>query len=194
MMQALFTLTPAESKRLIAKAITALPEIKNARDNGYLLVSRGSTNAYIIEELLGKKIKKETYVAGQTIKGVQCVLAQKDRLQPVTFHKGQVLSVDPGEVMDKISRGDIILKGANVIDCKGNVGVVMANPTGGAMGQFYMAMQARGLKVIYPAGLEKDDPVRGTGCPLWRHDDHRQNNWRPDRNGLCPRRKRFHGN
>ena len=104
-MQALFTLTPAESKRLIGKAVAALPEIQNAKKKGYLLVGRGSTNAYILEELLGKRIKKEGYTAGQVIKGVLCVLGPEERTKPVTFHKGQVLPVEPGSVLDKLSPG-----------------------------------------------------------------------------------------
>ena len=58
-MQALFTLTPAESKRLLGKAVVAMPEVQHAKNNGYLLVGRGSTNAFILEELLEKKIEKE---------------------------------------------------------------------------------------------------------------------------------------
>ncbi|MBN1662139.1 MAG: hypothetical protein JW943_00925 [Deltaproteobacteria bacterium] len=154
-MQALFTLTPAESKRLIAKGIAALPEVRQAKKNGYLLIGRGSTNAYIVEELLGKRIKKEGYVAGQVIKGVFCVLGPEERTKPVIFHKGEVLSVEPNTVLDKLAPGDILLKGANAVDAQGNVGVAMASPAGGTMGQFYMAMKARGLEIIYPVGLEK---------------------------------------
>ncbi|MDQ5985626.1 MAG: hypothetical protein CSYNP_01340 [Syntrophus sp. SKADARSKE-3] len=154
-MQALFTLTPSESKRLIGKAIAALPDIQNAKNNGYLLVARGSTNAYILEELLGEKIKKEGYAAGQVIKGWTCVLSAEDRIKPVTFHKGEILPVEPGTVLNDLKPGDILLKGANAIDPNGNVGVFMASPTGGTMGQFYMAMKARGLEIIYPVGLEK---------------------------------------
>jgi hypothetical protein len=157
-MQALFTLTPAESKRLIGKGVAALPEIKHAQKNGYLLVGRGSTNAYILEELLGKKIKKEGYMAGQVIKGVLCVLGPEARTKPVTFHKGEPLSVEPGAVLDKLGAGDILLKGGSAIDAEGNVGVIMASPVGGTMGQFYMAMKARGLEIIYPVGLEKMIP------------------------------------
>ena len=54
-MQALFTLTSSESKRLLGKAVAALPEVQQAKDNGYLVVSRGSTNAFIIEELHEKQ-------------------------------------------------------------------------------------------------------------------------------------------
>ncbi|MDQ1278148.1 MAG: hypothetical protein QG555_1190 [Thermodesulfobacteriota bacterium] len=157
-MQALFTLTPAESKRLIGKGVAALPEIKHAQKNGYLLVGRGSTNAYILEELLGKKIKKEGYMAGQVIKGVLCVLGPEARTKPVTFHTGEPLSVEPGAVLDKLGAGDILLKGGSAIDAEGNVGVIMASPVGGTMGQFYMAMKARGLEIIYPVGLEKMIP------------------------------------
>jgi hypothetical protein len=157
-MQAIFTLTPAESKRLIAKGVAALPEIKNALKNGYLLVGRGSTNAYILEELLGEKIKKEAYVAGQIVKGIMCVLGPNERIKPMIFHQGKVLAVEPATVLDKLSPGDILLKGANALDHQGNLGVIMASPVGGTMGQFYMAMKARGLEIIYPIGLEKMVP------------------------------------
>lgn len=157
-MQALFTLTPAESKRLIGKGIAALPEIQHAKKNGYLLIGRGSTNGFIVEELLGKKIAKEGYCVGQVIKGTMCALGPDERTKPVTFHKGEVLAVEPNTVLDKLGPGDIMLKGANAMDPNGNVGVVMANPTGGTMGQFYMAMKARGLDMIFPVGLEKMIP------------------------------------
>ncbi|MCX7816092.1 MAG: hypothetical protein N2317_01090 [Syntrophales bacterium] len=154
-MQALFTLTPAESKRLIAKGLVRLPEVKQAKEEGYLLVARGSTNGYILEELLGSEFRKEGYVAGQVIRGVLCALGQSERTKPVVFYRGQVLEVEPGEVLDKLGPGDVLLKGGNAIDAQGNIGVLMASPTGGTMGQFYMAMKARGLQIIFPVGLEK---------------------------------------
>jgi hypothetical protein len=154
-MQALFTLTPSESKRLIAKAVVAMPEVAKAKEEGYLILGRGSTNAYIAEDLSADILEKEKYVAGQVIRGVFCALDQGIRIQPVTFHKSALLSVDPGELIGTLGRGDVVLKGANAVDHKGNVGVVMASPVGGTMGQFYMAMKAQGVKVIYPVGLEK---------------------------------------
>jgi hypothetical protein len=143
---------------LIAKGVAALPEIKHAMKNGYLLVGRGSTNAYILEELLGNKIRKEAYTAGQVIKGVLCVLGPDERIKPMIFQKGKAIEAEPASVLDKLAPGDILLKGANAIDHQGNVGVLMASPAGGTMGQFYMAMKARGLEIIYPVGLEKMIP------------------------------------
>jgi len=154
-MQALFTLTSSESKRLIAKAVAAMPEVQEAMNEGYLIVGRGSTNAYIAEELLEKTIEKEKYVAGQVIRGVLCALVQGVRLQPVVFHKGAILEVEPSSVLDKLGPGDILLKGANAMDHTGKVGVFMASPVGGTMGEFYLSMQARGGMIIYPVGLEK---------------------------------------
>jgi hypothetical protein len=154
-MQALFTLTSSESKRLLGKAIAALPEVQHAKAHGYLVVGRGSTNAFLIEELMNSTMDKERYVAGQIIKGFLCVLGNDLRSKPVTFHKGEVLAVEPGSVIDKLVPGDILIKGANAIDPYGNVGVLMAGPGGGTMGQFYMALKTQGVETIYPVGLEK---------------------------------------
>ena len=61
------TLTPAESKRLIAKAVVNLGEIKKAFKNGIIVIGVGTTNAYVAEELLGQKIERERFVAGVVI-------------------------------------------------------------------------------------------------------------------------------
>ncbi len=154
-MQALFTLTSSESKRLLGKAVASLPEVQRAKECGYLVVGRGSTNAFVLEELMKSPMDKERYVAGQIIKGVLCVLGQDLRNKPVTFQQGQVQAVEPGSVIDKMTHGDIMIKGANAVDPFGNVGVLMAGPGGGTMGQFYMALKAQGVETIYPVGLEK---------------------------------------
>jgi hypothetical protein len=154
-MQALFTLTSSESKRLLGKAVAALPEVQHAKDHGYLVIGRGSTNAFILEELMATPMDKDRYIAGQIVKGVLCVLGPDQRNRPVTFHKGEILAVEPGSVMDKLVPGDIMIKGANAVDPFGNVGVLMAGAGGGTMGQFYMALKSQGVETIYPVGLEK---------------------------------------
>ena len=154
-MEALFTLTPSESKRLIGKAVAVMPEVLKAKKEGYLIIGRGSTNAYIAEELMSQSMEKEKYVAGQVVKGVLCVLHPGIRVQPITFHKDEVLNVDPGTLIGKLGPEDVLLKGANSVDYNGNVGVVMASPVGGTIGEFYMAMKAQGAHIVYPVGLEK---------------------------------------
>jgi hypothetical protein len=62
---ALVSLTPSESKRVIAKGVAALPEVKRATQRGLIVVGRGTTNAYVAEELTGEKTEnKDHYAAG----------------------------------------------------------------------------------------------------------------------------------
>ena len=61
-----FVLTVAESKRLIAKAVAQLPEVQSAMSEGTVVVATGTTNAYVLEELWGKKIDKRRYRSGIT--------------------------------------------------------------------------------------------------------------------------------
>lgn len=157
-METLFTLTPSESKRLIGEAVASMPEVLKAKKDGYLIIARGSTNAYIAEALMNQTIEKEKYVAGQVVKGVLCVLHQGIRIQPITFHKDEVIDVEPSTLIGELGTEDVVLKGANAVDHKGNVGIVMASPVGGTIAQFYMAMKAQGVQIIYPVGLEKMVP------------------------------------
>jgi hypothetical protein len=99
-MQGLFTLTPAESKRLLGKALAALPEVLNAKKNGYLLLSRGTTTAYVAEELLGEKIAKEMFFAPTgrktpLLRGLRVVFATfalKSSLSETGVRRGDLFS------------------------------------------------------------------------------------------------------
>jgi hypothetical protein len=64
MKQIQITLTPPESKRIIAMGVKELPIIRNALENGRILITLGTTNAYVAEELTGKKIDHSRYAAG----------------------------------------------------------------------------------------------------------------------------------
>ncbi len=47
---ALVVLNPSESRRLIAKATVALPEVRHAFRQGTIIIARGITNAFVTEE------------------------------------------------------------------------------------------------------------------------------------------------
>ena len=61
---AVVVLLPRESKRLLAKAVLELPEVKRALESGWFVVSRGVTPSYIIEELTGESPPKAYCTAG----------------------------------------------------------------------------------------------------------------------------------
>lgn len=54
-MRALFVLTSAESKRLIAQAIASMEEARRAKQNDKILIGHGSTDMFVSEEIVGKE-------------------------------------------------------------------------------------------------------------------------------------------
>ena len=52
-MKAVFTLKSAASRRLIAKGLVQMPEVKEAWEKAYVLLAGGTTNAYVAQELMG---------------------------------------------------------------------------------------------------------------------------------------------
>ncbi len=66
-------LTVSESKRLIAQAVKEMPIVKNALANGMVIIGKGTTNAYVAEEITGRKIERAAFVRGriQPAKGVR---------------------------------------------------------------------------------------------------------------------------
>lgn len=73
-MKVVVTLTPSESKRLIAKAVVKMPEVQKAWENAYLLLADGTTNAFVQQELLqDKSISPETSAIGISTNGLLCV-------------------------------------------------------------------------------------------------------------------------
>ncbi len=56
---------PSETgKRLIGRAVARLPAVQKAKADGLIVIGWGTTNAYVAEELLGRPVPKERYVAG----------------------------------------------------------------------------------------------------------------------------------
>ena len=54
--KALIILTSAESKRLIAKDVAATREVKDALKSGLIIFARGTTNAFVAEEIAHAKL------------------------------------------------------------------------------------------------------------------------------------------
>ena len=51
--RASFVFTPWESRRLIGKAVAALPEVQLAYREAEMIIAHGSTNVFVAEELMG---------------------------------------------------------------------------------------------------------------------------------------------
>ncbi|MGI5838516.1 MAG: hypothetical protein ACOX8W_02525 [bacterium] len=157
-MKALFTLTPAESRRLIAKAVAALPEVRHAKEEGRIIIGGGTTNGYVVEELLGVKIDKANYTFGIVSEGMQCSTsgAKREKPIPYTIVRGEVKTDKPyTDYLKEFTKDDVMIKGANAVDPEGNAGVLIGSPVGGTIGAVYNTVFPRNSKLIIAVGLEK---------------------------------------
>ncbi len=155
MKKALFVLKTGESKRLIAKAVARLPEVKKALEEGYIVINPGSTNAYVAEEILGREIEKDRFLAGYIEEGKLKVLPREKRIPPIILHKGREVNESYDEVLNKLGKDDVMIKGANAIDFEGNVGIMLGNRVGGTIGKILGPVISRGVNLVIPVGLEK---------------------------------------
>ncbi|MBU4373687.1 MAG: hypothetical protein KKD69_04980 [Euryarchaeota archaeon] len=93
MKQIQITLNPSESKRIIAMGVKKLPVIQQALKKGIILITLGSTNAYVAEELTGKKIDHARYGAGY-IDGTTTVVPIDTRLPTIALRDGKQVADD----------------------------------------------------------------------------------------------------
>ncbi len=154
-MKAQFTLSIPESKRLIGRAVKEHKWVRKALKDGIVAVALGSTNAFVAEEILGRKIKKEKYIAGFIDEYGTCVVPASERLKSIVLEKGRIMEEDIENAVKRMKNNDVFIKGANALDFEGTAGVMMASLTGGTIGSVLGVIKARGIKLIIPVGLEK---------------------------------------
>ncbi len=150
--------TVAQSKRLIAKAVVQLPEVKQALAKGTVAVPFGTTNAYVAEELLGHSIPKGEYVAGRTLPpGMPGAWLGSGKHPELILKQGQrVEGIRAVEALPDMGPGDVFIKGANALDYTRKVaGLLIGHPTGGTIGASLGAVISRKIHLIIPVGLEK---------------------------------------
>jgi hypothetical protein len=179
MATALITLTPAESKKLIAQAVIALPEFQKAWQNGIISIHHSSSTFFLYEALTGRRPEGAWVVGVVSPRGL-CVSkesmegrkqrAAKDQSShdPLAtrgnlfFKNGCLQESTPlRDILDQMTENDVYIKGSNAMDSAGNVGVLFGNPAGGGgtIGRVIAAQRRIGFHMLLPIGLEKLIPV-----------------------------------
>jgi hypothetical protein len=153
--RAIVVLTPVESKRLIAMAVTSLPEVRRALKKGRIIIGSGTTNACVVEELTGKQIDRFWYAAGRITDGELGANELERRVPPSVFVNGRPSRKRAADVLNAFTADDVLIKGANAIDTGGAAGILMGDPQGGTIGSSIGIIMARGAHLIVPVGLEK---------------------------------------
>ena len=149
-------LTVAESKRLIAKAVAQMPIVRNALANGMVIIIKGTTDAYVVEEITGQKVEKPTFVTGRISgKGPQ-LMPKGKTVNHVILEKGKAVDMPLPEAVKKLKAGDVVMKGANALDYKNKIAAVnIVDPSGGTTGITMPYIVARKAHLVIPVGLEK---------------------------------------
>jgi hypothetical protein len=177
-MRAQVTLTPTESKKLIAKAVVNMDVVKKALAEGIIVMHPSSSNIFIAEEILGERPNTDVWVHGVIVPKGACVsLELYEEIMEDSSHVTKAPEAYPGswvfekgkfstgtslrDLYEKMGPGDLYMKGANAIDNDGIVGIMVGNALeGGTIGRTCSASRRRGFSILFPVGLEKLIPGR----------------------------------
>lgn len=149
--------TVAESKRLIAKGVAQMPIVKNALANGMVIIIKGTTNAYVAEEITGQKVPHAAYVTGriEPEKGAN-ILPEVKPVPHIVLEKGKVVDLPLPDAVKKLKAGDVVMKGANALDYKNKLAATnILDPSGGTTGITMPFIVARKVHLVIPVGLDK---------------------------------------
>lgn len=158
LVQASAVLTVSESKRLIGKAVARMPIVKQALEEGMVIITTGTTNTYVAEEILGEKVEHGAFVTGKVYpaKGAKRLKPSK-RIRPLVLKKGKLIEgLSLEDACKELGAGDVVIKGANALDYKNKTAAVLiGHPSSGTIGTVMPYVVARKAHLVIPVGLEK---------------------------------------
>ena len=163
-----YFILPAAGKRMIAKAVSGIPSIKEALETGTVVIVAGTTNSYVAEEILKIINQDSEFFARRFFRGISLPpkyqMTDAGRLGDESRFIGDVVLVngqwDKGktiyDVADNLGKGDIIIKGANAVNIKSRqAAVLIGHPKAGTISAILQAVAGRRVELILPVGLEK---------------------------------------
>jgi hypothetical protein len=163
-----FTLTPAAGKRLIGKAAARQLSNEPAMKSGTIVIIAGTTNGYIVEELLALLGQPVDFNRKRFFRGITTPPAIKTtetgRLPDESKFPGDAVFVNGilrkgvtiYDVVDTLKAGDVIVKGVNCIDYpRRKAGILIGHPEGGTIIPTLRVVVGKRVKLLLPVGLEK---------------------------------------
>ena len=148
-------LTVAEGKKLIAKGIAHHPQVREKLTKGMVIITSGTTNTYIAEELAGLDAPHGSLMTGNIIpQGRENFAKDLTRVPNIILIDGVKTDMDFEEALSKMQPGDIVFKGANLINYERKQAAVCIGSNDG--GTTTRIRQAENAHLIVPVGLEKE--------------------------------------
>lgn len=158
-MKAHVKLTVPESKRLIAKGVAAMGIVKKALAEGTVSIAKGTTTGRVVEEVLGEKMDRGSYVTGniRPSKGGRSDVTISATLPDVVLKNGEkVEGVTAIESISEMKQGDVFVKGCNALNYEQQLGgILVGHHAGGTVGGTLGTIVARKIHLVLPIGLEK---------------------------------------
>lgn len=158
-MKAHVKLTVPESKRLIAKGVAAMGIVKKALAEGMVSIAKGTTTGRVVEEVLGEKIDRGSYVTGniRPSKGGRSDVTLSATLPDVVLKNGEkVDGLTSIESISEMKQGDVFVKGCNALNYEQKLGgILVGHHAGGTVGGTLGTIVARKIHLVLPIGLEK---------------------------------------
>lgn len=158
-MVAQVTLTPNEGKRLIAEAVSTLPELQRALQNGKVLFKGGTTVSALTEKLLGIPLRISGRISDRG--ALTSVEADMSKPHVLLVDRDVPRNVDQ-EILSAVRSlgpGDIAVVGANALDRYGNTAMMAGTIGGGPPGEGWTSLMTEGADVWILAGWDKLIPT-----------------------------------
>lgn len=156
-------LTPAAGKRLIAKAVCSLTDVKRALVQHTVVILAGTTNCYVAQEVFAYLGKRDAFNQQHFYRGITLMPASKMPEQTAPFpgdvviEQGTVLKGQTiFDVAPRLRKGDVIIKGANAVDAaRQTAGILIRSENMGTSAPILEAVVGRRVELVLPVGLEK---------------------------------------
>ena len=151
-------LTVSESKRLIAKGIAANKDVKDRLENGIVIITLGTTNTYLAEELAGLSAPRGSFVTGRIFPSSKEDFARgMKRQSEIVLMKGKPADISYADALARMNAKDIVFKGATMVNyAKRQAAVCVGAPDGGTVAKLRKYTDEGKGRWIVPVGLEKE--------------------------------------
>ncbi len=157
-------LTTAESRKLIAHAISQIQPVRNALQRFKLIISTSFIAPDILEALDYGPIAAQDrglYVCGMVRAKGLCTTDLTRSKRPTILERGAIIE-DPEARMKTIlslGAGDAYIKSPNILDQNGRVGVLAGAVDCGEVGGIICGLETQDFSIIAPTLLLKSAPI-----------------------------------
>lgn len=162
--KALVTLTPEESRRLIARAIARMEVVESAKREGIIGFAMCTSAGFVAEEVLNTSLDLSRYCCGFIHGNGTCFAHPGEDTRELVLVKGEPKWLnwpfeDISLYIGQMGHRDVIIKSGNVLGSDGRAGCLVACTNGGEMGKYLPYIHSAGIQLIVPMTLNKSLPV-----------------------------------